>query len=97
VSDNNLRKIDITKNFSKKSGYSLNFSKKLINNLIDIIILNIKESDFILKNVGSFKIIRKKQRTGRNPKTKEEFIISQRNSISFSVSAKITDHLNIYE
>ena len=31
-----------------------------------------------LKNFGSFKILKKKERLGRNPKTKEEFIISAR-------------------
>ena len=97
MSDNNLRKIDIIKNLSVKTGFSLNFSKKLINDLIDIIILNLKEGDFNLKNIGSFKIINKKKRIGRNPKTMEEFIISQRNSISFTLSKTIKEHLNIYE
>ena len=91
------RKIDIIKNLNKKTGLSLNLSKKLINDLIDIIIFNIKKGDLNLKNIGSFKIIHKRERVGRNPKTKEEFIITQRNSISFSLSKKISDHINIYE
>ena len=91
------RKIDIIKNLNEKTGLSLNLSKKLINDLIDIIIFNIKKGDLNLKNIGSFKIIHKRERVGRNPKTKEEFIITQRNSISFSLSEKISDHINIYE
>ena len=91
------RKIDIIKNLNEKTGLSLNLSKKLINDLIDIIIFNIKKGDLNLKNIGSFKIIHKRERVGRNPKTKEEFIITQRNSISFSLSKKISDHINIYE
>ena len=44
-----------------------------------------------LKNVGTFKLIHKKKRIGRNPKTKEEFLISSRKSVSFTVSKKISE------
>ena len=37
----------------------------------------------------------KKERLGRNPKTREEFIISSRKSISFTISKKILNNLNI--
>ena len=72
---NNLKKIDIIKNLSKKTGYSINFSKKIINELIGIISENLKTDNFNLKGLGSFKIISKRERLGRNPKTKEEFLI----------------------
>ena len=95
---NKLTKINIAKSLSIKSGFSMNLSKKLIDDLIDIIILNIKSGNFNLKNIGSFKLIFKKQRIGRNPKTKEKFIISSRKSISFKCSKKISNYLeNAYE
>ena len=90
----NLKKIDIAKRLSNKSGYSVNFSKKLINDLVEIITLNIKKDNLTLKNIGSFKKKNKKERIGRNPKTKEEFIINSRNSISFTSSTKLLRKLN---
>ena len=84
-----LKKINIINNLNKRSGFSSNLAKKLINDLIKIIIKNIKSGNLNLKNVGSFKVIKKKKRIGRNPKTKEEFIISSRNSLSFISSIKI--------
>ena len=37
---------------------------------------NINQEKYLnLKNIGTFKIINKKERIGRNPKTKEEFYI----------------------
>ena len=84
-----LKKINIINNLNKRSGFSSNFAKKLINDLIKIIIKNIKSGNLNLKNVGSFKVIKKEQRIGRNPKTKEEFIISSRNSLSFISSINI--------
>ena len=90
---NNLKKIDIIKILNNQTGYSTNYSKKLINDLIEIIILNIKKGNLRLKNIGSFKIINKRERIGRNPKTKKEHIISSRKSISFTPSKKILEKL----
>ena len=90
----NLKKIDIAKRLSNKTGYSVNFSKKLINDLVEIIVLNIKKENLTLKNIGSFKKKNKNQRIGRNPKTKEEFIINSRKSISFTSSSKLLMKLN---
>ena len=89
----NLTKNDLVNKLSASTGYSKIFSDKLVSDLVEIIIQNIKSGNFYLKNVGSFKLIFKKQRIGRNPKTKEEFIISPRKQISFTPSKKITDSL----
>jgi len=84
----------LVKDLSLKTGYSQNYSKKIVDDLIDIFIQNIKSGNLNLKNIGSFKLINKKERVGRNPKTKEEFIITSRISLSFTTSKKIIDALN---
>ena len=89
-----LTKKDLINKLSESIGYSKIFSDKLVNDLIEIIVQNIKSGNFHLKNVGSFKLIFKKERIGRNPKTKEEFIISPRKQISFILSKEITNKLN---
>ena len=95
MNNKNLTKEHIAINLSKKTGYSVNYSKKLINDFIDILINNIKNKKSNLKNLGAFKLINKKERIGRNPKTKEKFIISSRKSISFITSKKIVNVLNL--
>ncbi len=92
-----LKKIDIAKNLSKKTGFSINYSKKIIDDLIEIIIFDLKNSRLNLKNLGSFKLIKKKERIGRNPKTKEEFIIPTRKSVSFTPSEKILKNLSKFK
>ena len=92
--DKKLKKIDIINSLTNKTGYSHTFSKKLINDLIEIIIQNIKTGNFNLKNVGSFIIKYKNERIGRNPKTGEEFIINSRKSLKFTISKNIKDKLN---
>ena len=89
-----FKKIDLVKDLSLKTGYSKNYSKKIVDDLINIFIQNIKSGNLNLKNIGSFKLLNKKERIGRNPKTKEEFIITSRKSLSFTSSKKIIDNLN---
>ena len=91
----NITKFDLIKKLSDKTGFSLNYSKKLINELINICALERKSGKFVLKNVGTFFVIKKKERIGRNPKTKEEFIISARKSIRFKASQNIINRLNV--
>ena len=47
-----------------------------------------------IHNFGTFKLKRKNSRLGRNPKTKEEVIISERNVITFIPSKNILKKLN---
>jgi len=91
--DKNFKKENLIKDLSLKTGYPKNFSKKLVNDLIDVIINNIKLDNLNLKNIGTFKLIKKNQRVGRNPLTKEKFIISSRKSLSFTVSNRISKNL----
>ena len=94
MSNKSLKKKDLVNNLSLKTGFSLNYSKKIIDDFIEIIIQNIKSGQLILKNIGSFKVIYKNERIGRNPKTKKKFLISSRKTISFIPSKNISDDLN---
>ena len=57
-----FKKIDLIKSLSAKTGYPKKYTKKLIDDLIRIMIINIKEGSFNIKNFGTFKIIEKKTR-----------------------------------
>mgnify|MGYP001189251102 CR=1 FL=1 len=94
MNKNNLIKDDIIKNLSNRSGFSTNLSKKIIDDLIEILINSIVNKGLNLKNLGSFNLLKKKERLGRNPKTKKEFIIKKRKSISFVASKKILEIIN---
>ena len=90
----NFNKSEIIKELSNQKGYSINLSKKLINDLLDSMIFCLSSGEINLKNFGSFKLIEKNQRLGRNPKTKEEFIISARKSVKFTISSKLLNELD---
>ena len=90
----NITKKEIAESLSQNTGFPLSFSKKLVNNLLNIMCEQLKRNNLIIKNIGSFKLIEKNERIGRNPKTKEEIIISKRKSISFLSSKNLTNYLN---
>ena len=92
---NNITKIDIAKELSKKTGYSLELSKILINSLLIVLISSIKKNKLNLKNIGTFRLINKSKRIGRNPITKENFVITSRKSISFISSKKLLSVVNL--
>ena len=89
MSVKNYNKLDISKDLSKKKGFSLLYSKKLIDELIDLIKESLVDKSINIKGLGNFKLIYKKERLGRNPKTMEKFKITSRKSISFTAAKKI--------
>ena len=89
-----FKKTDLSKNISERIGISVSLSKKLTEDLLEILSNKIKDNRLNLKNVGSFRIINKKDRIGRNPKTKEQFIIRSRKSISFIASKNLIVSMN---
>ena len=64
-------KNDLVKNLSHYTGFSKNFSKKLIDDLINIILLNLRNGELILKNLGSFKVIKKRRELEETLKQKK--------------------------
>ena len=92
---NNITRNEISEFINNEFGLSKKDCDDFVNNLIEQIIIGLKESGLVkIHNFGTFKIKYKKERIGRNPKTKEEFMISSRNVISFTPSKKILKFIN---
>ena len=78
----NIGKKKVIENVKLSIGLSSKNLQEIIDNLIDVIIDTLVQQKKInIKNFGSFQIYHKKQREGRNPKTKQVFGISSRNVI----------------
>ncbi len=90
----NFTKKDIEKFLSKKTGYSNSLSKKIVEDLIEILKKNIITNKLLLKNIGSFKLIDKKSRIGRNPKTQKNYEIKSRKAVIFKSSNTLINKIN---
>ena len=84
----NFTKSNISKQITNKIGVSHRYADKLTEDLLAVIQILIKKKDLNIKNFGTFKILNKKERVGRNPKTKKKYKINSRKSISFLTSKK---------
>ena len=89
-----LTKRDIAKNISLSSTLTLLESSKILDKFIKKIIVSSKKSNLKLSNFGTFSYKFSPKRIGRNPKTKEEYIIKGRKKLSFSSSKKIKELIN---
>ena len=79
-------------------GFSKKVSETLLDEIFSIIIDSLIENKKVkIAKFGSFSIRRKKQRIGRNPKTKETTIISERNVILFKPSKEFKKYINSNE
>mgnify|MGYP001320951280 CR=1 FL=1 len=92
--ETNLNKSFLIKYLISKTGYTRSISKKIIDDFIQIVIKEVKIEKLNLKNLGSFEILQKKERLGRNPITKQIYKISARKTIKFSPSKKLTEKIN---
>tara|TARA_B100001175_G_scaffold142328_1_gene120805 strand:- start:284 stop:583 length:300 start_codon:yes stop_codon:yes gene_type:complete len=85
-----LTKKDISKKINLKTGLSNLYTKKITDDLINILKYLIKTKEINIKNFASFKTINKNKRLGRNPKNKKVYTIKARRSLSFITSKNLS-------
>ena len=94
----NISRDDIANAINTEFGFSRKDCNDVVNNIIDIIIDGLTNSNYVkIHNFGTFKVRFKSSRLGRNPKTKEEVIIKDRRVISFKPSKFILKYINSKE
>ena len=95
IRENTNKKI-IVNNIFEKTGLPASYTSKLFNNIIEIIISNIfKDKKFKINNFGTFLLRKKKNRIGRNPKNKVNYIIAERNVVTFKPAENLKNKVNL--
>ncbi len=90
-----FNKEDIKKKISFSIGLPLFYSAKIINDIIQILILNLKLNKKLkIKNFGVFSLKEKNKRIGRNPKNKIKYEVLERNVIIFKAAEELKRKLN---
>ena len=91
----NLTKKDLINSVYMQIGFSKKISENLIDDFLYTLVENLKkEKKLKLSKFGTFLIRSKKSRIGRNPKTKEEKTISNRDVVLFKASKEFKDLVN---
>ena len=91
----NLTKKEIVNSIYMQIGFSKRISETLLDDLLELILKNIVTHKKVkIAKFGTFILRKKFERVGRNPKTKETKIISERNVILFKASKEFKLYIN---
>ena len=91
----NLTRRDLSNKIYKNLGFSKNISLKIVDDFFEGIISEIVKSKKIkISSFGTFSILDKKERIGRNPKTKIEAKILSRKVVKFKPSLIFKKKIN---
>ena len=91
----NLTKKEIINSIYMQIGFSKKISSNLLEDIFQILLKNIiLEKKVKIAKFGTFILRKKNERLGRNPKTKEKKIISERNVILFRPSKELKKYIN---
>jgi len=89
-----LKKSDIAKKITSEISIKNSLSKNIVDSFIEIIKSASDYSDVKIANFGTFTNKVTPERIGRNPKTGEEYVITERVKLNFIVSNKVKEQLN---
>ena len=90
----NFSKTNIIKNICKKSLVSSGDAKSILELFLSLIKNKSKSRLVKLSGFGSFGFKKTPERLGRNPKTKDSYIIPEHNKLNFKPSNKIKENIN---
>ena len=91
----NLTKEEIVNSIYMQIGYSKKISENLLEDFFEIIFNSLKKNNKVkIAKFGTFQVRFKKSRIGRNPKTKEKKVISERKVILFKTSKELKKKIN---
>ena len=92
----NLTKKNIVNALYMQIGYSKKVSENLVEDIFELILDNlIRHNKVKIAKFGTFILRKKSKRIGRNPRTKEKKIISERKVILFRPSKKLKKSVNL--
>ena len=91
----NFTRKNLSSNVHQNLGFSRNISSFLIDDFFESLVSELIEFNKIkISSFGTFQVIDKKERIGRNPKTKVEAKIKARKIVKFKPSNIIKEKLN---
>ena len=91
----NLTKKDLINSIYMQLGYSKKLIENIIEDIFELILNGLKKKGKVkITNFGTFILRYKKSRIGRNPKTKKEALITERNVRLFKPSKFLKNKIN---
>ncbi|CAL4319642.1 Integration host factor subunit alpha [Buchnera aphidicola (Protaphis terricola)] len=90
-----LTKSKISENLFEKFNLNKRISKAFVYFFFEEIVKSLEKGENVkLSGFGNFKLINKKERPGRNPKTGKKVIISKRRVVVFKAGRKLKNRIS---
>ena len=90
-----LTRADLAELIYSEVGISKTEASEIVDQFFEEIINDLVDGNSVkLTSFGTFSVRHKKERIGRNPKTKKEAVISERNVILFKPSKELKNYIN---
>ena len=91
----NFTRKNLSSNIHQNLGFSKNISSLIIDDFFESLVSElVKFNKIKISSFGVFQVVEKKERIGRNPKTKVEAKIMARKIVKFKLSNKFKVKLN---
>ena len=91
----NYTRKNLTNKIHQDLGFSKSFSSTIVDSFFETLSSElIKSKKVKISSFGTFTVINKKERLGRNPKNKIEAIISARKIVKFKPAFNVKEKLN---
>ncbi len=95
MTNKNFTRKDLSNKIFKNLGFSKNLSSKIVNDFFEALISEIiKLNKIKISSFGTFTVLNKNERMGRNPKTKVDAKIFSRKVVKFKPSLLIKKKIN---
>ena len=95
MTNKNLTRKDLSNKIFKNLGFSKNLSSKIVDDFFETLISGIiKLNKIKISSFGTFTVLNKNERMGRNPKTKVDAKILSRKVVKFKPSLIIKKKIN---
>ena len=90
-----MTKADIVEIIREKIGFGIKESRQIVENVFGIIQETLESGEKVkISGFGNFVVRQKRARRGRNPKSGDEVVISERKVVTFKSSNKLRKALN---
>ena len=89
-----MNKQKFVKEYARQTGETQTRSKQLLEKVFEIVAENVEKEDVRMLPFGTFRLVTKKARNARNPKTGEEIKIKAKKVIEFKIAKSFKNQFN---
>ena len=89
-----MNKQEFIKEYARQTGESQVRSKQLLEKVFEIVAENVEKEDVRMLPFGTFKLVTKKARIGRNPQTGEQVKVQEKRVLNFKFSKDFKNQFN---